>query len=186
MSASSSSALPSITSTSPRTAVAPTTTSASASSSTAPSTLPWKLAQPRGAASATASSSAESCSTTRHSPSTSPREPTAFKALRCDPARLASPTARRFSPAPSLPATQASASTRSRSTHASAAPSGLSERLRLEGIAEAFNALNHRNDLIPNGAFGTGAYPTSPSPSFGRATAVRDPRQVQFALRLTY
>ena len=62
----------------------------------------------------------------------------------------------------------------------------LSERLRLEGIAEAFNALNHRNDLIPNGTFGAGAYPTSPSPSFGRATAVGDPRQVQFALRLTY
>jgi len=37
-----------------------------------------------------------------------------------------------------------------------------------------------------NGTFGTGAYPTSPSPSFGRATAVGDPRQVQFALRLTY
>lgn len=62
----------------------------------------------------------------------------------------------------------------------------LSERLRLEGIAEAFNALNHRNDLIPNGTFGTGVYPTSPSPAFGRATAVGDPRQVQLALRLTY
>lgn len=62
----------------------------------------------------------------------------------------------------------------------------LSERLRLEGIAEAFNALNHRNDLIPNGTFGTAVYPTSPSPSFGRATAVGDPRQVQLALRLTY
>ncbi len=62
----------------------------------------------------------------------------------------------------------------------------LGERFRLEGIAEAFNALNHRNDLIPNGTFGTGVYPTSPSPSFGRATAVGDPRQIQLALRLTY
>jgi hypothetical protein len=62
----------------------------------------------------------------------------------------------------------------------------LGERFRLEGIAEAFNALNHRNDLIPNGTFGTGIYPTSPSPSFGRATAVGDPRQIQLALRLTY
>jgi hypothetical protein len=62
----------------------------------------------------------------------------------------------------------------------------LGERFRLEGIAEAFNALNHRNDLIPNGTFGTGTYPTSPSPPFGRATAVGDPRQVQLALRLTY
>jgi hypothetical protein len=62
----------------------------------------------------------------------------------------------------------------------------LGERFRLEGIAEAFNALNHRNDLVPNGTFGTGAYPTSPSPSFGRPTAVGDPRQIQLALRLTY
>jgi len=62
----------------------------------------------------------------------------------------------------------------------------LGERFRLEGIAEAFNALNHRNDLIPNGTFGTGVYPTSPSPSFGNATAVGDPRQIQFALRLSY
>jgi hypothetical protein len=62
----------------------------------------------------------------------------------------------------------------------------LGERFRLEGIAEAFNSLNHRNNLIPNGTFGTGVYPTSPSPSFGRATAVGDPRQVQLALRLTY
>jgi len=63
---------------------------------------------------------------------------------------------------------------------------GLGERFSLEGIAEAFNALNHRNDLIPNNTFGTGAYPTSPSLSFGRATAVGDPRQIQLALRLTY
>jgi hypothetical protein len=62
----------------------------------------------------------------------------------------------------------------------------LGERFRLEGIAEAFNALNHRNDIIPNGTFGTGVYPTSPSPSFGHATAVGDPRQIQLALRLTY
>jgi len=62
----------------------------------------------------------------------------------------------------------------------------LTERMRLEGIAEAFNALNHRNNLIPNSTFGTGIYPTSPSPSFGRPTAVGDPRQVQLALRLTY
>lgn len=60
------------------------------------------------------------------------------------------------------------------------------ERFKLEGIAEAFNALNHRNDLIPNGTFGTGAYPSSPSASFGQATAVGDSRQVQLALRLSY
>ena len=31
----------------------------------------------------------------------------------------------------------------------------LTERVSLEGIAEAFNALNHRNDMIPNGTWGT-------------------------------
>jgi len=62
----------------------------------------------------------------------------------------------------------------------------IGERFRLEGIAEAFNALNHRNNLIPNGTFGTGVYPNAPSPTFGRATAVGDPRQVQLAMRLTF
>jgi hypothetical protein len=62
----------------------------------------------------------------------------------------------------------------------------LSERFRLEGIAEAFNALNHRNNLIPNGTFGTGTYPNAPSLTFGQPAAVGDPRQVQLALRLNY
>jgi hypothetical protein len=62
----------------------------------------------------------------------------------------------------------------------------LNERFRLEGIVEAFNALNHRNNLIPNGTFGTGAYPTAPSPTFAQPTAVGDPRQVQLALRLNF
>ena len=65
----------------------------------------------------------------------------------------------------------------------------LTERIHLEGIAEAFNALNHRNDMIPNGTFGTGAYPASPSTSgtpFGAATAVGDPRSVQLAARISF
>lgn len=62
----------------------------------------------------------------------------------------------------------------------------MGERFRLEGIAEAFNALNHRNDLIPNGTFGSGVYPLAPAPGFGKATAVADPRQVQLAMRLTF
>ncbi len=62
----------------------------------------------------------------------------------------------------------------------------LGERFQLEGIAEAFNALNHRNDLIPNGTFGMGVYPLAPAAGFGRATAVGDPRQVQLAMRLTF
>jgi len=62
----------------------------------------------------------------------------------------------------------------------------LGERLRMEAMAEAFNALNHRNNLIPNGTFGPGAYPTSPSSTFGQATAVGDPRTLQLALRLSF
>ena len=59
----------------------------------------------------------------------------------------------------------------------------LTERLRLEGIAEAFNALNHRNDMIPNGTFGM---LTTANSTFGQATAVGDPRSIQLAARLTF
>jgi len=63
----------------------------------------------------------------------------------------------------------------------------LTERFKLECMAEAFNALNHRNDMIPNGTFGSGAYPGPPTnASFGRATAVGDPRNVQVAVRLNF
>lgn len=62
----------------------------------------------------------------------------------------------------------------------------LTERLRMQVLAEAFNALNHRNNLTKNGAFGSGAYPGNPSAGFGQITAVNDPRSAQLALRLTY
>jgi hypothetical protein len=62
----------------------------------------------------------------------------------------------------------------------------LAEHVRLEAIAETFNALNRRNNLIPNGTFGTGPYPANPLPGFGRATAVGDPRTWQLALRFSF
>jgi hypothetical protein len=62
----------------------------------------------------------------------------------------------------------------------------LTERIKLEGIAEAFNSLNHRNNMIPNATFGTGAYPTTPNSTFGTPTAVGDPRNVQLALRISF
>ncbi len=62
----------------------------------------------------------------------------------------------------------------------------LSDRLHLETIAEAFNALNHRNNSIPNGTFGTGPYPSNPNPTFAQPTAVGDPRSLQLALRLAF
>jgi hypothetical protein len=62
----------------------------------------------------------------------------------------------------------------------------LGERVRLEALAEAFNLLNHRNNLTRNGVFGAGAYPSAPSATFGQVTAVNDPRGVQLALRFRF
>jgi hypothetical protein len=58
--------------------------------------------------------------------------------------------------------------------------------VQLETIAEAFNSLNRRNDMIPNATWGPGAYPENPNASFGGPTAVGDPRSVQFAARLRF
>jgi hypothetical protein len=62
----------------------------------------------------------------------------------------------------------------------------LGERARLQLIAEMFNALNHVNVVTLNGVFGTGAYPSVPSSTFGQITAVNDPRTGQFAARLSF
>jgi len=62
----------------------------------------------------------------------------------------------------------------------------LSERLRLEALAEGFNLTNHMNGVTLNGVFGTGTYPTNPSPTFKQITAVNDSRSMQFALRLRF
>jgi hypothetical protein len=62
----------------------------------------------------------------------------------------------------------------------------LTERVHIQALAEAFNALNHRNNLIPNGTFGAGVYPTNPLPTFGQPTAVADARSFQLALKLSF
>ncbi|MGH9420061.1 MAG: hypothetical protein ACRD3J_08815, partial [Thermoanaerobaculia bacterium] len=62
----------------------------------------------------------------------------------------------------------------------------IGERLRLEGMAEAFNLLNHVNGVTLNGTFGTGAYPANPSPAFRQITSVSDSRSLQLALRLSF
>jgi len=62
----------------------------------------------------------------------------------------------------------------------------ITERLRLEAIAEAFNLTNHMNGVTLNGVFGSGAYPTNPSATFKEVTAVGDPRAFQLALRATF
>jgi hypothetical protein len=62
----------------------------------------------------------------------------------------------------------------------------LTERVRLQALAEMFNSLNHVNVATLNGVFGAGVYPTSPSATFRQITAVNDPRTGQFALRLSF
>jgi hypothetical protein len=62
----------------------------------------------------------------------------------------------------------------------------LTERLRLQALAEGFNLTNHVNGVSLNGSFGTGVYPTNPSPTFRQVTAVGDPRAFQFAIRLAF
>jgi hypothetical protein len=62
----------------------------------------------------------------------------------------------------------------------------LGERFRLEGLAEAFNVLNHPNWQLPNNVFGNGPYPGSPAPGFGAPQAIADPRELQLALRLRF
>lgn len=62
----------------------------------------------------------------------------------------------------------------------------ISDRVHLQAIVEAFNLLNHRNNMIPNTTFGSGIYPSQPRTTFGQPTAVGDPRTLQLALRLTF
>lgn len=59
----------------------------------------------------------------------------------------------------------------------------LTERIRLEALAEGFNLLNRANFQLPNNVYGPGTFPL---PSFGRPTTAADPRQIQFGLRLSF
>ena len=53
-------------------------------------------------------------------------------------------------------------------------------------MAEVFNLTNAVNEVTRNTNFGTGAYPTNPSPTFNQVTAVGDARSWQFGLRLRF
>jgi hypothetical protein len=59
----------------------------------------------------------------------------------------------------------------------------LTERVKLEALAEGFNLFNRANLQIPNNVFGPGLAPLS---TFGQATAASEPRQIQFGLRFSY
>jgi hypothetical protein len=62
----------------------------------------------------------------------------------------------------------------------------LGGRVQLEALAEAFNLTNRQNVLTRNPNFGSGAYPTNPSPAFGQVTAVGEPRSFQLGARLRF
>jgi hypothetical protein len=59
----------------------------------------------------------------------------------------------------------------------------LSERVKLQILAEAFNLLNRANFGVPNNTFGSGV---NPLPTFGQPTAAFDPRQFQFGLKVNF
>jgi len=59
-------------------------------------------------------------------------------------------------------------------------------RLQLEGLLEGFNLTNRENVVTVNGNFGAGAYPATPSSTFGQITAIGDPRSLQFAIRARF
>jgi outer membrane receptor protein involved in Fe transport len=60
------------------------------------------------------------------------------------------------------------------------------DRVSVEGLLEAFNLTNHRNVVSYNANFGSGAYPASPSATFGQVLAVSEPRSLQLAARLRF
>jgi hypothetical protein len=62
----------------------------------------------------------------------------------------------------------------------------ITERVRMEALAEMFNLTNRANGVTLNGTFGTGAYPANPLPSFRQTTGVGEPRSSQFGLRLSF
>ena len=62
----------------------------------------------------------------------------------------------------------------------------LTDRVQLEALVEGFNLTDRANVLTRNTNFGAGAYPSSPSPTFGQITAVGDPRALQFGLRVRF
>lgn len=62
----------------------------------------------------------------------------------------------------------------------------ITERLKLQFRAEAFNAPNHVNLGTPNGSFGAGPTGTNNNDAFGRITGSRDPRLMQLGLKLIF
>ncbi len=62
----------------------------------------------------------------------------------------------------------------------------ITEKLKLQFRAEAFNAPNHTNLGFPNTSFGAGPTGTNNNDAFGRITTSRDPRLMQLGLKLIF
>lgn len=62
----------------------------------------------------------------------------------------------------------------------------IGERVNLQFRAESFNTLNHVNLGFPNGSFVAGPDGRNRSASFGTITSARDPRQLQFGLKVIF
>lgn len=62
----------------------------------------------------------------------------------------------------------------------------ITEKLKLQFRAEAFNAPNHVNLGSPNTSFGAGPGGTNNNDAFGRITSSRDPRNMQLGLKLIF
>ena len=59
-------------------------------------------------------------------------------------------------------------------------------RVQLDALAECFNLTDHVNVVTRNTNFGSGTYPTNPSPTFNQITAVGEPRSFQLGARLRF
>ena len=62
----------------------------------------------------------------------------------------------------------------------------ITERLKMQFRGEAFNFVNHRNLGSPNVGFSAGANGLNNSSTFGVITTARDPRIMQFGLKLMF
>jgi hypothetical protein len=59
-------------------------------------------------------------------------------------------------------------------------------RMSVDAIFEVFNLFNRSNFAQVNNIFGTGAYPTTPLPTFGQFTQAAPPRQIQVAVKVGF
>jgi len=62
----------------------------------------------------------------------------------------------------------------------------VTERIRVQFRAEAFNFLNSVNLMMPNQSFSAGAGGRNASATFGTITSARDSRSIQFGLKLIF